>query len=256
MEQAQLNYRYHEAADIVWTFLWDEFCDWYVEIKKLRVQQGVESRAHVGTMIETFELALRLLHPLMPFITEELWQRLVAKGAQTPPSICIAPYPQAGDAADEEAARLFSLLQSIVTAARALRADNKVDPAARVEGWIESMCADVQQVASAELAVIEALAHGRFELNPAARPAGVRRAAADFAVGLRLSGAQLDAIRQRVEKRMAELEKVIASSRRQLSSGSFVAKAPAHVVEGIREKLAVYEKELAEQQAVLAELSQ
>ncbi|MCX7605183.1 MAG: class I tRNA ligase family protein, partial [Bryobacteraceae bacterium] len=256
MDAAQRNYRYHEAADIVWTFLWDDFCDWYVEIKKLRIQQGVEARAHVETMAETFEMALRLLHPLMPFLSEELWQRLVRKGAGTPSSICIAPYPQAGDAADEEAERQFSLLQSIVTAARALRADNKVDPGARVEGWIESASADVAGLARAELAVIEALAGGAFEINPAARPTGVRRAAADFAVGLKLTGAQVDAIRARVEKRMAELEKVIASSRKQLASDSFVSRAPAHVVEGIREKLAAYEKELAGQQALLEELAQ
>jgi valyl-tRNA synthetase len=171
-----------------------------------------------------------------------------------PASICVAPYPQPGGAGDEEAARLFSLLQAVVTAARALRADIKVDPQARVEGWIESLCSDVQRVAEREMAVINALAGGSFELNPAARPAGVRRAAADFAVGLKLSGAQIDAIRERVQKRAAELEKVIASSRRQLSSESFVAKAPPHVVEGIREKLASYEKELAEQQAVMADL--
>ena len=254
MEQAQLNYRYHEAADIVYTFLWDDFCDWYVEIKKLRVQQGAEPRAHVEAMASTFEMALRLLHPLMPFLSEELWQRLVAKGERTPPSICIAHYPLPGDAASEEAARRFALLQSIVTAARALRADNKVDPAARVEGWIESLGAEAREVASSQLDVISTLAGGSFELDPPARPAGVRRAAAEFAVGLRLSGAQLDAIRLRVEKRLAELDKVIASSRRQLSSESFVSRAPAHVVEGIREKLADYEKELAEQQAVLAEL--
>jgi valyl-tRNA synthetase len=205
-------------------------------------------------MAETFELALRLLHPLMPFVSEELWQRLVKKGAGTPASICIAPYPQPGGAADAEAARLFGLLQGMVTAARALRADNKVDPGARVEGWIESLCTEVQSVASSEMAVIHALAGGTFELNPPARPAGVRRATADFAVGLKLSGAQLDAIRQRVEKRVAELQKVIASSQKQLASSSFTAKAPAHVVESIREKLAVYEKELAEQEAVLAEL--
>jgi valyl-tRNA synthetase len=254
MEQAQLNYRYHEAADIVWTFLWDDFCDWYVEIKKLRVQQGVEPRAHVETMAETFELALRLLHPLMPFISEELWQRLVRKGPQTPESICIAPYLHAGDAADEQAASEFALVQAMITAARALRADNKVDPGARVEGWIETLSSEAGAVASAALDLVNALAGGEFELNPAARPAGVRRAAAEFAVGLKLSGAQIDSIRQRVEKRMAELEKVIASSRKQLGSESFVAKAPAHVVDGIREKLAAYEKELAEQQAVLAEL--
>lgn len=254
MEQAQLNYRYHEAADIVWTFLWDDFCDWYVEIKKLRVQQGIEPLAHVETMAETFELALRLLHPLMPFISEELWQRLVRRGPQTPQSICIAPYPHAGEAADEEAAGEFMLVQGMITAARALRADNKVDPGARVEGWIETLSPEAEAVASAALDIVNALAGGSFQLNPATRPAGVRRAAAGFAVGLRLSGAQLDAIRQRVEKRMAELEKVVASSRKQLSSDSFLSRAPAHVVDGIREKLAAYEKELAEQQAVLAEL--
>ncbi len=254
MDLAQQTYRYHEVADLIWTFLWDEFCDWYVEVKKLRVQQGVEAQAHVKSLLRVFEYALRLLHPAMPFITEELWQRLVKRGADVPETISLSSYPQAGEALDEEGARAFALLQEMVTAARALRADNKIDPNVKVDGWVETASERAASVAENEVAVLNALANGTFGVNPAERAGGARRAAVEFAVALKLSATQAEAIRQRVTKRVADLEKVIASSRNQLSSESFVAKAPAHVIGGIREKLANYETELKEQQAALAEL--
>jgi valyl-tRNA synthetase len=253
MELAQQAYRYHEAADLVWTFLWDEFCDWYVEVKKLRVQQGAQAKEHVVAMLRVFEYALRLLHPAMPFITEELWQRLVKKGAEAPESITLAAYPQAGAAADEEGVKTFELLKEMVTAARALRADQKIDPGVKVEGWIETWT-ERAAAAAAEVDVVNALAHGTFAVNPAEQGAGARRASVEFAVGLKLSATQAEAMRQRVAKRIAELEKVIGGSRRQLSSEAFVAKAPAHVIEGIREKLAQYEAELKEQKAALEEM--
>ena len=253
MDLAQNTYRYHEAADLVWTFLWDEFCDWYVEVKKLRVQQEVDGQAHVRAMMRVFEYALRLLHPAMPFITEELWQRLVKRGPGVPESITLAAYPQAGRALDEEGARSFELLKEMVSAARALRADNKIDPGVKVEGWVETSSERAAALAE-EVAVVNALAHGSFGVNPLEKAAGARRASVEFAVALKLSATQAEAIRQRVTKRIAELEKVIGGSTRQLSSEAFVAKAPAHVIEGIREKLAQYETELREQQAALAEL--
>jgi valyl-tRNA synthetase len=256
LDAAQQNYRYHEVADLVWTFLWDEFCDWYVEVKKLRVQQGANAREHVETLLKVFEYALRMLHPVMPFLTEELWQRLVKKGAKVPESISLAAYPQAAGAMDEAGAAAFELLKEIVTGARALRADNKIDPGVKVEGVIETLSDRAAELAASELSVVDALAHGEFRTLGAgeARPAGARRTTVEFAVTLALSSTQVEAIRQRITKRIAELEKVIGSSQRQLGSESFVAKAPAHVIAGIREKLASYESELAGQSAALKEL--
>src|SRR5215813_5016859 len=88
------QYRFHEAAQVLWHFFWHEFCDWYVELKKLRFQESSGLNAHWRNTLAAFETALRLLHPVMPFLTEELWQRLGSAGAQRPVSISLAAYPQ------------------------------------------------------------------------------------------------------------------------------------------------------------------
>jgi valyl-tRNA synthetase len=258
---AQDNYRYHEVADLIWGFLWDEFCDWYVEIKKLRINASLDAgdpeaaKAHLTNMLRVFETALRLLHPVMPFLTEELWQRLVKPSPSIPESICIAAFPQASAAAEnEQAASDFALLQEMITRARGLRADNKIDPNAKVEGYVETSSVRAAAVAASGNAILDALAGGRFEINPTSKPAGSSSASVEFAVTLTLSGTQVEAIRQRVAKRIGELEKVIGSSTKQLSSEAFVSKAPAHVIDGIKEKLANYESELAQQRSALAEL--
>ena len=176
---AQHAYRYHEVADLIWGFLWDEFCDWYVEIKKLRINTSLDAgdaasaRAHLGNMLRVFETALRLLHPVMPFLTEELWQRLVKPAPAIPESICMAAFPQAGAAAEnEQAASDFALLQEMITRARGLRADNKIDPSAKVEGYVETSSGRASAVAVSGNAILDALAGGRFEINPPSKPAG------------------------------------------------------------------------------------
>jgi valyl-tRNA synthetase len=249
LDAAHANYRYHEAADLIWGFLWDDFCDWYVEVKKLRIQQGDPQGAHLTNLLRVFEYALRLLHPVMPFLTEELWQRLVARGPGIPETICLAAYPQANPAiADAEGASAFALLQEMVTAARALRADQKLDPKQQLEG--------VLYAASTELEVINALTNTKFIAAPldAPREPGASRATPDFEVVLRLGGAQAEIMRTRLRKEIEQLDKVIASSQRQLGSEAFTSKAPPHVIEGIRTKLADYEAQRAKSQEALATL--
>ena len=79
---------------MLWHFFWHEFCDWYLELKKLRFQENSGLNAHWRNLLAAFETALRLLHPVMPFLTEELWQRLAKGAADRPKSIALAPYPQ------------------------------------------------------------------------------------------------------------------------------------------------------------------
>ncbi len=234
---AQENFRYHEVADLVWGFLWDEFCDWYVELKKLRIQQGADADAHLTNLLRVFEHALRLLHPVMPFLTEELWQRLVKRDSNVPESISIAAFPQANPAwSDEEGERGFALVQELVTEARALRAEQKLDPKSQLEGSIRVNGEEAAALVTSQFAVIQALTNTRFEL--AAEVSGMVRSRPEFDIALKLSAAQEGAEKQRLEKDVEPLRKTIESKRKQLGSESFIGRAPAAVVEETRAKLA------------------
>jgi len=255
MDHAQKTFRFHECADLLYGFFWDEFCDWYVELKKLRINEGSDAQTHLANLLRVFECALRLLHPVMPFLSEELWQRLVKKGAGIPESLCLAPYPQANPAAaDEDAARRMALLQEMITAARALRADQKLDPKQRLEGALYAHDDATAALATAEHAALEALTNTTFTLGKAgAAPAsGASRSTPEFDVVLRLSGAQADAMKVRLQKEIEQLTKVIDNTRRQLGNERFTAKAPAHVIEEMRTKLADYEAQIERSRTALA----
>jgi valyl-tRNA synthetase len=257
LDQAQKTYRYHEVADLVWTFLWDEFCDWYVELKKLRIQQDeANAQLHLRNLLRVFEAALRLLHPVMPFLSEELWQRLVQKGAGAPESLCLAPYPQPNpQLTDAEAGADFALLQEITVEQRALRADNKIDPKQKAEAAVYPREERTRRLLAGQLPILERLANTEITVEEGPLPAGAARSKPEFDVLLKMGGAQADAMRSRLQKEIEQLTKVIDSSRRQLGSETFVAKAPPQVVEGLRAKLADYEAQLAKSHQSLAALN-
>jgi valyl-tRNA synthetase len=238
--------RYHEAAQAMWHFFWDDFCDWYIELIKLRFHDTENSKAIWGNLLTTFERALRLLHPAMPFVTEELWQRLRTGGDQ-PPSISLAAYPAHDPAQDDPAAmRQMAALQEIVSAARNLKAELKADPKQELAG--DLYCeAEVFAVASGNAEAIRRLAGVAFTLHPqrGAKLEGPSRSTAAFDMLLQLPAANADAQRKRLEKEIADLEKVIANTARQLNDDKFLGKAPAHIVDGMKAKLADYEVQLA-----------
>jgi valyl-tRNA synthetase len=252
------TYRYHEAADTLYHFFWHEFCDWYVELKKLRIQEHPESKANIRNLLKAFEIALRLLHPVMPFLTEELWQRLVRNTGSRPVSIAVAPYPEyEAVAIDYPARREMDILQDIVTAARNLRADLQItDPKQVLNGTLYS-ATDALTTARAELNAIEKLANVKLELADGHAPkteGAAVRSTPEFDLVLRVPIAQADAQRKRLEKDIDQLRKVIANSRRQLDDPAFIAKAPAKVIDGIRAKLAEYEAQLTKNQSALESL--
>ncbi len=255
MDHAQKTFRFHECADLLYGFFWDEFCDWYVEFKKLRINEGSDAQVHLTNLLRVFECALRLLHPVMPFLSEELWQRLVQRGAGIPESLCIAAYPQANPAAvNDNAASQMALLQEMITAARALRADQKLDPKQRLEGELYAHDEATAALAKRELAALEALTNTTFTLASAgeAHAAGASRSTPEFDVVLKLSGAQADAMKLRLQKEIEQLTKVVENTLRQLSNEKFTAKAPAHVIEEMRTKLADYETQIERSRAALA----
>jgi valyl-tRNA synthetase len=251
LDHAHKTYRFHEVADLLYGFFWDEFCDWYLELKKLRIE-GPQSQAHVRNLLRVFEFALRLLHPVMPFLTEELWQRL--KGDNPwPESISIAAFPQAGaGAADEAAEREMALLQEMITSARALRADQKLDPKQQLEGTLVTR-GPAADVARREQRALELLTNTKFSVDGTGQTTGGRQTQY-FDLFLEVPAGQADALKQRLDKEIEQLSKVIASSHRQLQDEKFMSRAPAKVVDGLKLKLADYEAQLAKSQDQLRQL--
>ena len=222
------HHRYHEAADVVWTFFWDEFCDWYLELKKSDTDWGFAYQVH--------EKAMLLLHPLMPFITEELWHR---RGHET--SIALEPYPQYEPALhDPDAEREMKLLQDVVTAIRESRADHKIDRKVKLSGTLSL-------AGSVPMETIERLTNVSLEVRPR------EGSGFDLKLDLPEAAGASDEQKDRLKKDNEQLEKVIANSLRQLGNESFVSKAPAHVIDGMRSKLAEYQAQLAKNQAALTE---
>jgi valyl-tRNA synthetase len=241
------TYRYHEAAQVLWQFIWHEFCDWYVELKKLRFHENSGRTPGWCNILAAFENVLRLLHPAMPFLTEELWQRFVPaadrdKGGR-PASIALAQYPQyRREATDHPAEREIGILQEIVTMARTLRTESKLDPKQQLSGTVYSRT-DALAVAQRNAEAIQRIANVKLEFKGEAAPkAPVMRSTAELDLVLEVPKSQEDAKAKRDAKEVEQLDKNIASLDRQLNDENFLAKAPPKVIEGMRAKLADYQK--------------
>ncbi|HEY6990259.1 MAG TPA: valine--tRNA ligase [Bryobacteraceae bacterium] len=253
-------HRYHDAAQTLWDFVWREFCDWYLEVKKLRFREASGLDSHWRVALTVYETALRLLHPFMPFVTEELWQRLVhGSSAQTgqPVSISLASFPvAAGSRAPDHRIRLFGLLQQIVTAARELRADHKIEPKTILDSTVYLRDAVFD---NADLAPAGTLAKLRIEQRSGAISdrGGLIRSTPDFDLQLHSSGAAAQngapsaESRARARREITGLEKTIQNSKRQLADPTFLSKAPEKIVANLRAKVAEYEEQLAAHKRLL-----
>ncbi len=237
--------RYHEAAQTMWHFFWDDFCDWYIELIKLRFQDESHRDTLWANLLTTYEKALRLLHPAMPFLTEELWQRL--RGEADPLSVSLAAYPQYDEALHDAAAeREIAILQEEIRRARNEKAAKQLDPKQELPGTLRGTGLEfdvLQQNAEA----FRRLAGVQLNFVPDASVTGVQ-------LTLEAPAGQTEALRKRLEKEIESLEKVIANTRRQLGDEKFLGKAPAHIIDGMKAKLAEYEISLAKQQESLRAL--
>jgi valyl-tRNA synthetase len=248
------TYRYHEAAQTVWQFFWHEFCDWYLEMKKLALEEDSGLNGHWRNLITVYEYALRLLHPVMPFITEELWQRLAEGCADRPQSIALAPFPQP-DAANNDLRAEFEMevLQDIVTAARAYRAASGTAPNVVLDVVVSAGEQGLRETLERNRAAIERLGRLKLELREAQDPSVQHlKVTAGVDIGVRVPKMP-EAQRQKLLKENEQLEKNIANSRRQLGDETFLSRAPQHVVEGIRKKMTEYEAQLAKNREALAQ---
>jgi len=225
---ALAQHRYHEVAEKLWEFFWHDFCDWYLEIKKLRFTTGSAMTNDWRNLLSVFSAYLRLQHPVMPFITEELWHRF---GQMR--SIALAQYPQAGEV-DDAAEREMALLQEMITAARQIRADNGLDNKVTLDGVL--YCRN--GASGVELPVIEKLASVKLDVRTGApeQLTGAVRSTPEFDLVLRLPEVDTDVQEARLVKEIEQLEKAIADKDRQLTSEKYLSSAPKHVIDSTRAK--------------------
>ena len=235
------TYRFNDAASAVYQFLWHEYCDWYLEIAKRSLYQPESPEAKAvtqRTLVETLETTLRLLHPFMPFISEELWQRLPHKGE----SIMIAAFPKATrKGRDPEAERLMAPVLDFVSAIRTVRSESRISPAVELVVTVRPAGPDVAGGLAGRVAVIGSLARAAITVSrDGARPAGSAVATTPSGdVFVRLEGVvDFEAERQRLRKEIERARKEITFLEGKLNRPEFVERAPAEVVERERERLA------------------
>ena len=250
------KFRYHEVAETLYQFFWHEFCDWYIELKKLDFAEGAGLTNGWRNMLAATERSLRLLHPVMPFITEDLWQRLTANTPGRPKSIALSAYPAPRPADDDSAAeRRVAILQSLVTTARNLRAEMNIPPKDMLAGSIHSDDAIVREVVEAEGVALERLAGVRIaaERGKAASSQAMGHTA-DFDMALELPEARRVALRAKLGKQLGNLERAAKGARERLANEGFVSKAPEHIVTRLKQKLEGYESQIERIRSTLSEL--
>jgi len=253
VNEALESYRFHEAANRIYDFFWGDFCDWYIELIKERLNAegpGAKESASIAccNLINLFEAALRLLHPIMPFITEEIWQAIY--GASPPfKSIALAPYPHADDKQFDLAAEMnMAILQDLIVAVRTLRAELKVEQKQKVPIQVFTQEAQIQALFEQNRRAIERLASVdgmTFVEISLSKSAGARSTARFDVHVVYEKKIDVAAERERLTKELEQIEKEIGNGQRQLSNQQFLAKAPAKVVEGMRaraQELAVLRK--------------
>ncbi len=242
VNEALTTYRFHEAANQIYDFFWGEFCDWYLELVKPRMADGASediARTACQNLVNLFEAALRLLHPVMPFITEEIWQAIY-DGKPPSQSIALAAYPQSDEKQfDLNAETEMAILQDLIVSVRNLRAELKVEPKVKVPIELFAHDSQTKSMIEQNREAIERLGSVSTiaEVTQAQASQAPSRATARFDVRV-IYEKKIDvaAERERLAKELEKMEKEIANGQRQLSNEGFLAKAPANVVEGLRKR--------------------
>jgi valyl-tRNA synthetase len=238
---AQLEiFRFDEACNRLYHFFWGDFCDWYIELSKPALF-GDAPRPQVGDVLLTvLDRALRLLHPIMPFLTEELWQRLPGHEAVHAETICLAPYPGREERWEDTGAEAgMDALIEVVTRVRGLRTEMGLPPKAKIDLHLDAADAEVGRLLAEQAPLLKSLA--RVEtVTSGPVPEGARRdLVAGVEIGLAVEQqAMSPEERGRLAKELEKLTAEIARADERLSNPDFLGKAPAHVVEGGRAKLA------------------
>ena len=252
------EYQFHEAVYALYHFFWDDFCDWYIELSKSDVtaeQPGAQRDAARSRVITVLEQALRLLHPFMPFITEELWQRLPGVGADllhtayraadVTPTIMLTAYPQANEGMiDEQAESEMRAIIELISRVRNIRTELNVKPSEEVRLVIGTSVDGLDRIFNASLPQIKRLTRAadvaiRDSLSDVPRASARAVLAGGAEVAVPLEGLiDFTQERARVTREREKLEKELQRIETQLSNPQFVERAPVEKVEELRQRAA------------------
>ena len=250
VNKALENYRFHEAAQDIYQFFWGDFCDWYIEWVKPELQSSDRNRAIVAwkNLFAAFDAALRLLHPFMPFLTEELWHQLPQKLGAKSIALDASPEP----ASEGEALfplEQFAMLQGIIVALRNIRAEMKLDPKKKVPAvlfGIKQITREAIARSRTEILRLAALTELEIADKPLALEGGGFRSTSEYEVGIpyAVDTADIAAESARLRKEIDGLEKAIASKEKQLGDAIFRSRAPEKIVRAMESTVTEQKTEL------------
>jgi valyl-tRNA synthetase len=246
VDRALTTYRFDEAANAVYQFFWGEFCDWYLELVKLRLifdePHNETTALTLNALVSVFEAALRLLSPFMPFLTEELWHALYASiGAEAPAkSIALTRYPSATDfTSDPASVDAMNTLQELITTVRALRKDLAVPE--KESAPIQIHCAAaIATLAQDNADMLARMARVSMVEIVSSAPIGDNaRSTATFDVAVIYERTiDVPAERERLTKDLAKFNKGLEAAEKQLGNEGFLSRAPEHIVAGLKKQQA------------------
>jgi len=252
VEQSFAEYRFDNAASAIYRFVWDEYCDWYLEIAKGQLAKGNDAvqRGTRRTLVRVLETALRLAHPIIPFITEELWHRVAPLAGKKGDSIMLAPYPKSQpEKIDEAAERKIEQAKEYVMALRNLRSEMNLAPQQRVPVYMTGKPSEAS-LSAVDIILRPPSLNLVEDLPPVDAPVKV---VGETRLMLHVE-VDVPAERARLLKEISRIDGEITKARTKLSNDSFVQRAPAKVVEQERERLAGFEATLAKLRLQLEKL--
>lgn len=243
--QAFDSYRFDLCAKYMYDFVWHEYCDWYLELTKPLIydddaQEAVKNGAK-HTLLEVLELTLRVLHPVMPFVTETLWKQVAALVGRNSPSLMLERYPTADDLpSDTRAESNINWLKSVVTAIRNVRGERQISPRKYVEVALSEGSTEDRKLSEDNKALLCKLAHVS-KLSWSEEENGDSQGSVQLVDGLKISvpfvdAEEIESERNRINKELSRIEKELAGVEAKLNNENFVQRAPSNIVNTQREK--------------------
>ncbi len=237
LNEALENYKFYEAADKIYHFIWHEFCDWYIELVKPALKEKNETSQAV--LVDTLDQILRLLHPFMPFITEEIGQHLPSDKK----ALAVTPFPEAcDDDQDEEAESAMALLQKAIVGVRTIRAENRISPKKKIDLWLRVSRETEKALIRSHQVYIQVLSNIRqvSVLDEFPEEEKILKGMAgtwEMAIPLEEGLIDLKQEKERIEKELSKIHADIQKIERRLQNADFLKRAPEDVIREAKERM-------------------